>query len=57
MTRSRDAGFRSQRPDDAVLEILTANGAQRFVLPKSAMHAFAEKLLAFEKGSTPNQQN
>ncbi|MBM1817401.1 hypothetical protein [Pseudosulfitobacter pseudonitzschiae] len=44
-----------ERPNDAVLEITTVQGPQRFLLPKSAMKAFAEKLVAFEQSDGPDK--
>ncbi|MEO9970414.1 hypothetical protein [Roseibium sp.] len=46
-----------ERPNDAVLEITTAQGPQRFLLPKSAMKAFAEKLIAFEQSDGPKSSS
>jgi hypothetical protein len=41
-----------ERPNDAVLEITTGNGAQHFLLPKSALGELAQSLASFAKDET-----
>ena len=40
----------NERPNDALLEITTGNGAQHFLLPKASLSDLAQKLADFAKG-------